>query len=319
MKNCIAVENTDDSIFNEVWQKQIRSEDEEHPTLVSYSCIQDDDADDASIPFGGGGSPYFNIDDDPMFVNVALDDFSLMAESPCIDRALNDAVPADAGNVDDDNDEEEPTPLDVEKKWRFVAAAYQPGINGCAAAIVDMGALEYSVDYAGPTTCGPNGIPDALDIALCNADPECEPIDVNENGILDILEDCNNNGYLDDEDIAEERSTDCNENCIPDECEAIIGEAGFTFDIFMILPAEMETIAADGDWLLVGSPVGYTPTFNGTVHFFHWDISEWVGPDSFAASSPEVGDLFGAALAMGGGRRSGRRWSDRQCRRDPHL
>lgn len=85
-----------------------------------------------------------------------------------------------------------------------------------------------------------------------------------------------------------------------EECSGVVGEPFQPFDIMMILPAQMDSIALNGDWFLVGSPVGYSPTFTGSAHFLRWDSTEWVGPDSVAASSPEVGDLFGIDLAVDG-------------------
>ncbi|MHC4697027.1 MAG: right-handed parallel beta-helix repeat-containing protein [Planctomycetota bacterium] len=82
---------------------------------VTYSCIQDDDPNDASVPFGGAANG--NIDDDPLFVRDpddggdgwgddpatggidegANDDFGdlrLQPGSPAIDAADNTALPA---------------------------------------------------------------------------------------------------------------------------------------------------------------------------------------------------------------------------------
>ncbi|MCJ7729352.1 MAG: hypothetical protein MUO27_05705, partial [Sedimentisphaerales bacterium] len=50
---------------------------------VIFSCIQDEDPNDADIPFGGADNG--NIDDDPMFVDSANGDYHLQKNSPCID------------------------------------------------------------------------------------------------------------------------------------------------------------------------------------------------------------------------------------------
>jgi outer membrane protein assembly factor BamB len=50
---------------------------------VIFSCIQDDDPNDADIPFGGEDKG--NIDDDPMFVDSVNGNYHLQKSSPCID------------------------------------------------------------------------------------------------------------------------------------------------------------------------------------------------------------------------------------------
>ncbi|HPF41510.1 MAG TPA: right-handed parallel beta-helix repeat-containing protein [Phycisphaerae bacterium] len=68
--------------------------------VVTYSCIQDDDDSDASIPFNTGGVTS-NIDDDPEFVNAGSGDYRLddSVPSPCIDTGDNSVIPTD-GTVD---------------------------------------------------------------------------------------------------------------------------------------------------------------------------------------------------------------------------
>ena len=118
--------------------------------LVTYSCIQDDDPDDDSIPFGGEANG--NIDDDPLFVDplgpdgvagTEDDDLRLMAGSPCIDAGDNEAVPADALDLDGDGDVDEPVPLDLDNLPRFVddRRTDDTGLGECR--IVDMGAFEF--------------------------------------------------------------------------------------------------------------------------------------------------------------------------------
>jgi outer membrane protein assembly factor BamB len=58
---------------------------------VTFSCIQDDDADDANIPFGGPDSN--NVDDYPMFVRDANDGGDGWGDDPCtpgVDEGAND-------------------------------------------------------------------------------------------------------------------------------------------------------------------------------------------------------------------------------------
>jgi len=79
---------------------------------VIYSCIQDDDPNDAYIPFGGESNG--NIDDDPMFVrdpndggdgwgvgdNDDFGDLHLQSSSPCINAGDPDFVTGNETDVD---------------------------------------------------------------------------------------------------------------------------------------------------------------------------------------------------------------------------
>ncbi|MCH7700178.1 MAG: VCBS repeat-containing protein [Planctomycetes bacterium] len=75
--------------------------------------------------------------------------------------------------------------------------------------------VDIGADEAGD--CNGNGILDTDDIA------EGTSLDCNQDGIPDECDDpfndCNNNGVLDECDIAEGLSADCNGNGMPDECE----------------------------------------------------------------------------------------------------
>ena len=69
----------------------------QNSTSAVFSCIQDENPNDANIPFGGAENG--NIDDDPMFVRMPSDggdgwgvgnnddygDLHLLSDSPCID------------------------------------------------------------------------------------------------------------------------------------------------------------------------------------------------------------------------------------------
>lgn len=112
---------------------------------VTYSCL-DDGTDDGSNPY----SEATNIDHDPEFEdpdgadNVAgtIDDnYQLMQNSPSIDTGSEAAAPADAGDVDGDNDLGEKTPLDQALNDRVVFAGnLTSDPNAC---FIDMGAYEY--------------------------------------------------------------------------------------------------------------------------------------------------------------------------------
>ncbi|MHC4337358.1 MAG: right-handed parallel beta-helix repeat-containing protein, partial [Planctomycetota bacterium] len=73
--NCILWGNTDSSGTGE--SAQIGSE----PSYVTFSCIQDDDPNDANIPFGGTANN--NIDDNPMFVRDPNDGGDGWGDDPC--------------------------------------------------------------------------------------------------------------------------------------------------------------------------------------------------------------------------------------------
>ncbi len=135
---------------------------------VTYSCIQDEDASDANIPFDGVGN--HNIDDDPDFVcdpndggdgwgddpatsavdEGANDDFGDMRLSPgslCIDAGDNTAVPADSHDLNDNGDMSERIPFDRNGDQRFTDDPWtvdtgNPDVPDYPE-IVDMGAYEF--------------------------------------------------------------------------------------------------------------------------------------------------------------------------------
>jgi hypothetical protein len=129
---------------------------------VAFSLIQDDDPNDASIPFGGAANG--NIDDAPMFVDpdgaddtvgTEDDDPRLAAGSPGIDAGDSSVVPLDTADVDEDGDVLERTPYDLAHNARF---ANDPGILDTGVAdppdyplVVDMGAFETTGVGAVPT------------------------------------------------------------------------------------------------------------------------------------------------------------------------
>jgi len=97
--NCILWGNSRNETQDEIAQIYIYG----NRPLVKYSCIQDDDPGEGSIPFGGG-DPNYNIDDRPWFVDsntpegpdgafVTVDDgLQLRTYSPCIDKGINSAI-----------------------------------------------------------------------------------------------------------------------------------------------------------------------------------------------------------------------------------
>jgi parallel beta-helix repeat protein len=122
---------------------------------VAFSCIQDDDPNDANIPFGGADSN--NIDDNPMFVrgpspgpdgdwdgvNSDYGDLHLQAGSPCVDAGDNNSIAPDTGDLDGDGNTTEPTPCDLDGHPRFVDDPGTLDTGNGAKPIVDMGADEF--------------------------------------------------------------------------------------------------------------------------------------------------------------------------------
>jgi len=99
MTNCIFWANSDTAGTGQSAQISGGS-----PT-VTYSCIQDDDAGDGSIPFGGATN--HNIDVDPLFADAQRpagsdgifgtkdDGLSLMTGSPCAEQGNGNVLPAE--------------------------------------------------------------------------------------------------------------------------------------------------------------------------------------------------------------------------------
>lgn len=113
------------------------------PTTVQYSCVQG----------GWSGAEEGDIAADPVFVSLMGqdgvagtldDDLHLMPESPCIDAGTNFVLPPDIGDLDGDNDVQEPLPLDFDLLPRRIndLATSDAGIPR-GAAIVDLGPFEY--------------------------------------------------------------------------------------------------------------------------------------------------------------------------------
>ncbi len=103
-----------------------------------------------------------NIDADPLLIDPdgpdddpsTFDDnnYRLSVGSPCIDAADNTAVPADAADLDDDDDTDEPIPFDLDGAPRFIDDPWTPDTGAGDCPMVDMGAYEFQ---DGTTTCCP--------------------------------------------------------------------------------------------------------------------------------------------------------------------
>ncbi|MCC7291925.1 MAG: hypothetical protein IT449_07685 [Phycisphaerales bacterium] len=120
---------------------------------VTFSCIEDEDAGDEAIPFGGKTNA--NIDDPPTFADAdggdgvagtVDDDLRLLNGSPCIDAANTQATPLDWHDLDDDGDVRERVPFDLDGKPRFVNDPASPNTGNpdpqYGTRMVDMGAYE---------------------------------------------------------------------------------------------------------------------------------------------------------------------------------
>ena len=123
MKNSILWGNADSNGTGLL--AQLHTCDMQAATYSTFSCIQDDNPDDANVPFGA--DPNFNIDDDPCFVmrgfwadandsNIIVGpnnpnavwvagDYHLLVDSPCVDSGSSDVLPpARSFSVDIDNE-----------------------------------------------------------------------------------------------------------------------------------------------------------------------------------------------------------------------
>ncbi|MFC1782131.1 S8 family serine peptidase [Planctomycetota bacterium] len=165
---------------------------------VYYSCIQDDDPNDATVYPGVG-----NIDDYPLFVDpngldkiagTLDDDLRLSAGSPCIDAGDNTAVPADSADLDGDGNTAVRIPFDLEGRPRFIddPSAVDTGLADPPnyPVIVDMGAYESSVtgDFE------PDGDVDLADFAFFAAHwletgcGVCDGADLSGDGNVDLVD-----------------------------------------------------------------------------------------------------------------------------------
>ena len=150
LTNCIVWDNNDISGTGEPAQIHCLGSN----PIVTYSCIRDDDPNDAYIPYGGAVN--HNIDDNPLFERDPNDggdgwgnpnddygDLLPSPASPCIDVGHKPAVPPDTFDLNRDADTAERTPLDVQGRHRFAD-------GDCNAThIVDMGAHEFAWVYIG--------------------------------------------------------------------------------------------------------------------------------------------------------------------------
>ncbi len=122
---------------------------------VSYSDVQ------------GGWPGIGNIDADPLFEDADSADLHLQPGSPCIDAADNMAVPADAADLDDDGDTDEPIPFDLDGNPRLIDDPWSPDTGAGDCPMVDMGAYEFQEGSADccPADLDGDGAVGAADLA----------------------------------------------------------------------------------------------------------------------------------------------------------
>jgi predicted outer membrane repeat protein len=114
---------------------------------VTYSCIQDTDPNDGSVPFGGATNG--NIDDDPLFTDPGTGALRLGAGSPSIDAGDNADVTPDTTDLDGDGDITEPIPFDMAGCVRFYDDPDTIDTGAGAPPIVDQGAYEFHTAISG--------------------------------------------------------------------------------------------------------------------------------------------------------------------------
>lgn len=233
----------------------------------------------------GGWTGDGNIDEDPLFLDPADDDFRLRDGSPCIDAASNLLVPNDETDLNEDTDTGERTPLELNLATRFrndpatqdlfarfvddPATDPDPGVPDppLYPDVVDMGAYEFD-DCSSNADCGDDGDP-------CNGTETC----ISGNCEL-VFTDCNKNGIDDLCDIADGTSKDCNANMIPDECE--VG-APFLAELVASKPAHEKSLWRSG---------------NNIVRLtFACDISAPGAGDVLVRKMLEPPELFGSDLS----------------------
>ncbi len=170
--------------------------------VVDYNCVFGH----AGGDYGGAAQPgAHDVNADPLFVqnpdpgpdgqwgteDDAYGDLRLQPGSPCIDAADNSAVPADATDLNDDGDTDEPIPLDLDSNARFVDDSETADVGSGECPVVDIGAYEFQ---DGTTICCPadldgDGAVGASDLAelLGSWGPyePCPPFDA-----ADFNEDC---------------------------------------------------------------------------------------------------------------------------------
>ena len=138
LRNSVLWNNTDTAGANSNETAQVFDESFFGLNVISveYSCVQDDNPNDANVYPGTG-----NIDDDPIFLNPGNHDLRLLPGSPCID-AGDPSFVSQAGDSDING---------------------EPRIMGCR---VDMGVDEMTAGQPNSGDLNADGVADLLDAPL---------------------------------------------------------------------------------------------------------------------------------------------------------
>ena len=188
VSNSILWGNSVDGTTDE--EAQIDTNEDDFP-VVNYCCIQGWTGD-----LGGVG----NIGADPLLLNsigddgvpgTDDDDLRLSLDSPCIDAADNEALPADTFDQDSDDDVDEPIPFDLDGNARQMDDPGTDDTGNGTAPLVDMGAYEFPPcegDVNG------DGSVDPLDSGFVLARFGCEYPD---DGMNCLAADANGDGNVD--------------------------------------------------------------------------------------------------------------------------
>ncbi|MCH8343894.1 MAG: hypothetical protein IH983_07890 [Planctomycetes bacterium] len=135
-----------------VWgNNPLQIETDDSGVVVAYSDVEGD-------WFGTG-----NIDADPLFVDPGNGDFTLKSCSPAVDAADNDALQPDFGDLDEDGDPDETTPVDLDLNERRIDNPAVEDTGNGIAPIVDMGAYEFVPDPC-PWDLNGDGVVGILDL-----------------------------------------------------------------------------------------------------------------------------------------------------------
>jgi hypothetical protein len=155
---------------------------------VTYSMIEGGFAGTGNIASASPGFADENGADNVL--GTPDDDLRLISSSLCIDAARNADVPADIGDLDNDGDLGEPTPLDLSLNARFYDYAAAPNTGSGEPPVVDCGAYEFQPDCpADIDNSGAVDVDDLIAVILgwgCVNPPGPCPADVNASGMVDV-------------------------------------------------------------------------------------------------------------------------------------
>jgi predicted outer membrane repeat protein len=117
---------------------------------INYCCVQGWTGSLGGLGNFGSDPLFDDSDGDDDIVGTEDDKLNILLGSSCIDAGDSNSVPIDTGDIDNDSNTLEVTPLDFLGNPRFVDERYtndagNPGAEGFP--VVDVGAYEYQVHY----------------------------------------------------------------------------------------------------------------------------------------------------------------------------